>query len=78
MNTRAAILFLTVISFAAAHPMGNFSISHYARITPGEDGVALTSALDLAEIPSFELLREWKLERTSPRAELDAQALRQA
>ncbi|MBL8179909.1 MAG: hypothetical protein JNK48_34835 [Bryobacterales bacterium] len=78
MKTRAAILFLATISLALAHPMGNFSISHYARLTPVGEGVRLTYALDLAEIPSFELLREWKLERTSAREELDARALEQA
>jgi nickel/cobalt transporter (NicO) family protein len=39
---------------AGAHPMGNFSISHYSEITiaPGEARVRY--ALDLAEIPTFQ------------------------
>jgi ABC-type nickel/cobalt efflux system permease component RcnA len=39
---------------ARAHPMGNFSISHYAalRILPG--GIELRYLLDLAEIPTFQ------------------------
>lgn len=58
----------------AAHPMGNFSVSHYTRlsITPtGADGVY---ALDLAELPSLELMQKWKAKDTLPQAAVDAQA----
>ncbi|MBL8231604.1 MAG: hypothetical protein JNL98_24115 [Bryobacterales bacterium] len=61
-----------------AHPMGNFSISHYAKFEPSGERITLTYALDLAEVPTFELLRDWKMERTSPAPELQQQALRQA
>ncbi|HZO92116.1 MAG TPA: hypothetical protein VFB38_27610 [Chthonomonadaceae bacterium] len=37
---------------AAAHPMGNFSISHYARFEAQADRLRLFYALDLAEIPT--------------------------
>ena len=37
----------------AGHPMGNFSISHYAAIRVLADGVELRYLLDLAEIPPF-------------------------
>ena len=47
---------------ALAHPMGNFSVSHYARFDVRPHGVELTYALDLAEIPTFELLQSWKLD----------------
>ncbi|MDX2179521.1 MAG: hypothetical protein SFV18_08010 [Bryobacteraceae bacterium] len=40
---------------ASAHPMGNFSVSHYARLTPSAGVLRVTYALDLAEIPTFEL-----------------------
>src|SRR5262249_20223016 len=41
-----------------AHPMGNFSVSHYAgvRILPGE--VELRYLLDLAEIPTFQEIQD--------------------
>ncbi len=78
MNPRGVFLFFAVISSALAHPMGNFSISHYTRLTPSAGGVTVLYALDLAEIPSFELLREWNLQRESPRRELDAKASEQA
>lgn len=42
---------------AAAHPMGNFSISHYAAIQIEPDGVRLRYVLDLAEIPTFQALQ---------------------
>jgi nickel/cobalt transporter (NicO) family protein len=69
---------LAVASYTLfAHPMGNFSISHYAKLTPGADRLEVVYALDLAEIPTFELLRDWNLERTSPMAELEAKAREQ-
>src|SRR5260221_12120758 len=61
-----------------AHPMGNFSVSHYTRITVEPRGADLLYVLDLAEIPTFEILRQWKLERSSPQAELDRKAAEQA
>jgi nickel/cobalt exporter len=42
-----------------AHPMGNFSVSHYSRLQLERDGVKLTYVLDLAEIPTFELFADW-------------------
>ncbi|MBV9613343.1 MAG: hypothetical protein JO091_12790, partial [Acidobacteriaceae bacterium] len=75
---RAAVLAMAVGALAAAHPMGNFSVSHYAKIQAGGRGIEIEYALDLAEIPTFELLRDWKLERTSPQDELDRQAAEQA
>jgi ABC-type nickel/cobalt efflux system permease component RcnA len=43
---------------AAAHPMGNFSISHYAAIQVEPDGIRLHYLLDLAEIPTFQTLQD--------------------
>jgi len=57
MKTIAAFLLST--SMILAHPMGNFSVSHYARIEPMASGARLTYALDLAEAPAFDLLRGW-------------------
>jgi ABC-type nickel/cobalt efflux system permease component RcnA len=54
-------LALTALSFAAmAHPMGNFSVNHYARLHFEPSGVALTYVLDLAEIPTFQLQSAWQ------------------
>ena len=57
-------LALTALSLAAmAHPMGNFSVNHYSRLYFGAGRVELTYVLDLAEIPTFELLGEWQIDR---------------
>jgi hypothetical protein len=45
-----------------AHPMGNFSVNHYARIDLSRDGCTLTYVLDFAEIPTFELLQQWSVD----------------
>lgn len=61
----------------SGHPMGNFSVNHYAKLNATAQGVELQYALDLAEIPTFELLRDWKLDRNSPQAELEKRAREQ-
>ena len=59
----------------SAHPMGNFSVSHYTRIDVRPNGVAdVTYILDLAELPTFELLQKWELQPDSPQTQLDAKA----
>ena len=42
----------------AAHPMGNFSISHYSGIRIGRDVVELRYIVDMAEIPTFQEIQE--------------------
>ena len=37
---------------AGAHPMGNFSISHYSRLTASKSGLGVQYVLDMAEIPT--------------------------
>ena len=78
MNKRLTILALFGWSAAWAHPMGNFSVSHYTKLQTTARGVELEYALDLAEIPTFELLRKWKLDRSAPRAALEKRANEQA
>ena len=69
---------LTVAAPLCAHPMGNFSVSHYARIQVSGGGVEIRYVLDLAEIPSFQLLQQWGLTADSPpdllRSKAEAQA----
>jgi nickel/cobalt exporter len=64
--------------FLSAHPMGNFSVSHYTRLEPSSSGVEVTYVLDLAEVPTYTLLRDWKLDSKSPQADLEAKAVEQA
>src|SRR5271165_2547129 len=41
-----------------AHPMGNFSISHYSAITIQGDSVDVLYLIDMAEIPTFQEMQE--------------------
>jgi len=71
------VLMLICVSGLFAHPMGNFSVSHYAKLTVNARGIEIQYALDLAEIPTFELLRAWKMERSSPQSDLQRKATEQ-
>src|SRR5260221_6616173 len=65
--TRRILSLSFVATLLVAHPMGNFSVSHYTRLQVSSGGVDVTYVLDLAEIPTFQLLKEWK-------SDADAQA----
>src|SRR2546427_11016679 len=41
-----------------AHPLGNFSISHYSGIHIGRDAVEVLYFIDMAEIPTFQEIQE--------------------
>ena len=74
----ASFLLLLICSVCAfTHPMGNFSINHYARLELGEQGEKLTYILDFAEIPTSELFGEWGSAASSSDA-LQQSAARQA
>jgi len=45
-------------NLGAAHPMGNFSVSHYSAIRVGKEAVEVKYILDLAEIPTFQEMQE--------------------
>jgi nickel/cobalt exporter len=47
---------LTPMSFA--HPMGNFSVNHYSKITLENDGIKVSYIIDLAEIPTYQELQQ--------------------
>ena len=50
-------LFLTPDT-SPAHPLGNFSISHYTGIQIVQDSIELYYVLDMAEIPTFQELQD--------------------
>jgi len=75
---RNLLLFFISGAMLLAHPMGNFSVNHYAKLQPSSSGVELQYVLDLAEIPTFELLRDWNIDRAAPPAELERHAATQA
>ena len=76
MKLSRVLLSVALAGVLCAHPMGNFSVSHYTKIAVDGRGADVLYILDLAEIPTFELLQKWKLERSSP--ELKAKASEQA
>ena len=45
-------------SAAPAHPLGNFSISHYSGIGIDKDGIEINYFIDMAEIPTFQEIQE--------------------
>ena len=53
----ALVMALLVVSAgpASAHPLGNFTVNHYAGLEIRADGLSIDYVLDLAEIPAFQL-----------------------
>jgi len=43
-----------VVTTSLSHPMGNFSISHYALLTFGPESIDFLYLIDMAEIPAFQ------------------------
>ncbi len=80
MNRRF-IPFLAAIALTA-HPMGNFSVSHFTRFDIGKKAVNITYVLDLAEIPTYQLMRDWNLDPAAdakiPQETLNEKASQQA
>ena len=63
---------------AFAHPLGNFSISHYAGIRIDPDVVELRYLIDMAEIPTFQEVQETGLVPQATDASVPAYLARQA
>jgi nickel/cobalt exporter len=76
LRTLAGLVGLTAILHA--HPMGNFSVNHYARIEVAPDGANILFVLDLAEIPTFEMLQKWGVPAGTPVAQMQAKAVAEA
>lgn len=80
MNRRFVPFLATIV--LAAHPMGNFSVSHFTRINVNKGSVKITYVLDLAEIPTYQLMRDWNMDPSAaakiPQATLDEKATVQA
>lgn len=56
----ACLLGLT--QFACAHPMGNFSVNHYAKIELQGDHVTIHYFIDLAEIPAYQEMQQGEIQ----------------
>jgi ABC-type nickel/cobalt efflux system permease component RcnA len=66
-RTGLALLFVLLLgSTAFAHPMGNFSVNHYSKITVGQGSIEIRYLIDMAEIPTFQEMRQFEI---TPRAD---------
>ena len=63
------LLMLGLCRLALAHPMGNFSVNHYSRITFESDRVRINYFIDLAEIPTYQELQQANISATLDRSE---------
>lgn len=48
------IVSLAVVPVVGAHPLGNFTINHYAGLDVGRETITIDYVLDMAEIPAFQ------------------------
>lgn len=53
-----AVVCLGASTLTFAHPMGNFSINHYSKITVDKDSVEIHYLIDAAEIPTFQEMQQ--------------------
>jgi ABC-type nickel/cobalt efflux system permease component RcnA len=56
---------LGLCRLAAAHPMGNFSVNHYSKITLEGDQISVRYFIDLAEIPTYQELQQANISTTA-------------
>lgn len=77
LATIAAFL-LVLLGNAAAHPLGNFSISQYSAIHIGKQEVELRYIVDMAEIPTFQEIQETGLVAKADDASAQTYAARKA
>ncbi len=52
-----AILTVGLAGATIAHPLGNFTINHFARIETGTERVLIHYVVDMAEIPTLQELQ---------------------
>jgi ABC-type nickel/cobalt efflux system permease component RcnA len=57
----AVVGFLATPHLASAHPLGNFSISHYTAMRIEPDALVLRYIIDMAEIPTFQEIQDTKI-----------------
>jgi ABC-type nickel/cobalt efflux system permease component RcnA len=53
------LLFVFAPIRAWSHPMGNFSVNHYGRIKIGQKSVEILYLIDMAEIPTYQDMRQF-------------------
>jgi nickel/cobalt transporter (NicO) family protein len=65
----AASIVLVISGFAGAHPLGNFTINHFARLDVGVQRIRVQYVIDMAEIPAFQELQGIKTGDETPSVE---------
>lgn len=53
------IILLLWVSAAFAHPLGNFTVNHYAGLQISQEAIVIDYVLDMAEIPAFQEITEF-------------------
>jgi high-affinity nickel-transport protein len=68
-NNRLPAILLLALALttpaAFAHPMGNFSVNHYSKISFESNGIKIQYIIDLAEIPTYQELQQNQLNPTT-------------
>jgi len=64
-----ACVLWSLIATASAHPLGNFTINHLARITVEPQALRVRYFLDIAEIPTFQIMQRYGASWTSQSAD---------
>ena len=61
------LLFVSILGTATgfAHPMGNFSVNHYSKLTVTPESVEIKYLIDMAEIPTFQEIRQFEIKPTA-------------
>ncbi len=73
----ALIAALAAPAAVAAHPLGNFTINHYAALRVGADAIALDVVVDFAEIPAFQERIRFDVDGDGNVTEAEADAARE-
>jgi len=70
----ALVVFLFILASAApagAHPLGNFTINHLAKVRIAQTGLTIRYVLDIAEIPTFQIMHVRGIDGPDRQALLD-------
>ncbi len=70
----ALVAFLFVLASAVpadAHPLGNFTINHLTKVRVGATDLTIRYVLDIAEIPTFQIMHARGIDGPDPQALLD-------
>src|SRR5215468_714367 len=69
-----AVITISLFGDALAHPLGNFTINHFARIESGVASARIRYVVDLAEIPTFQESQKADLDRDGNLSEAELNA----